>query len=188
MTTFLTTSFGPPPRGRSGGGGKVLERVLTLLTIHLISKKEKIPTIFYPWNISRSRINFTLCNTKTNSLKIPWGDLSKRQIHYTHLLRTKTLSRFSPYLGGGIVGKLTPALLPVRLTRGLGWGWAGWVLPWFPFLLTRGWGRGSGDNPYTWRLLTRPKLSALLKKKPAHKFNPNLHQIVGFSLNNPLFR
>ncbi len=28
-------------------------------------------------------------------------------------------------------------------------GGAGWVLPWFPFLLTRGRGRGSGDNPYT---------------------------------------
>jgi hypothetical protein len=26
------------------------------------------------------------------------------------------------------VGKLTPALLPVRLTRGLGWGW-GWLGP-----------------------------------------------------------
>jgi hypothetical protein len=64
----------------------------------------------------------------TNSLKTPWGDSSKRQIHYTHLLRTKTSSRFSPYLGGGIVGKLTPALLPVRLTRGLGWGW-GWLGP-----------------------------------------------------------
>jgi hypothetical protein len=33
-----------------------------------------------------------------------------------------TFSWFSPYLGGGIVGNLTPALLPIQLTRGLGLG------------------------------------------------------------------
>jgi hypothetical protein len=40
------------------------------------------------------------------------------------------------------------ASVPTYARVGAGGG-AGWVLPWFPLLLTRGRGRGSGDNPFT---------------------------------------
>ncbi len=53
---------------------------------------------------------------------------------------------FSSYLGGGNVGNLTPALLPLHLfAQGGAGGVAGWVLPCFPSLLTQG--RGAGDSP-----------------------------------------
>jgi hypothetical protein len=64
----------------------------------------------------------------------------------THLLMT-TLRLFPGFLlpRGRNLRKLTPALLPIRLTRGLGLGvGAGWVLPCFLSLLTRGRGRGVG--------------------------------------------
>jgi hypothetical protein len=62
-------------------------------------------------------------------------------------------SWFSPYLGGGSVGNLTPALPPLHLRAGWGWGVAGWVLPFFPSLLTCGQGWEPGDSPYTWQAL-----------------------------------
>ncbi len=68
---------------------------------------------------------------------------------YTHLNYMTTLTTFSwlcPYLGGGSVGNLMLALLPLHLflwdgSRGV----AGWVLPCFPFLLTCG--RGARGQP-----------------------------------------
>jgi hypothetical protein len=61
-----------------------------------------------------------------------------------------TFSWFSPYLGGGSVGNLTPALLPFHLfPRGGAGGVAGWVLPFFPSLLMCGRGQGAGASPYT---------------------------------------
>jgi hypothetical protein len=73
-----------------------------------------------------------------------------------------TFSYFSPYLGGGIVGNLTPALLPFRLMRGLGLGvgLAG-SSPGFRPCLRAG---GIGDQGTTLThdpILTRPTLDAL---------------------------
>jgi hypothetical protein len=45
----------------------------------------------------------------------PWGNWSKWQIHSYTLTNDNpmTVSWFSPYLGGGIIGNPTPALLPI---------------------------------------------------------------------------
>jgi hypothetical protein len=83
----------------------------------------------------------------------PWGYLSKWQIHFYTPTNDNpmTISWFSPYLGGGIVGNLPPSIAsyPTYTRVGVGGG-AGWVLPCFPSLLMRGWGKGAGDNPYIW--------------------------------------
>jgi hypothetical protein len=58
----------------------------------------------------------------------------------------KTFSWFSPYLGG-FVRNFTPALLPFRLTRGLGLGW-GWLGPSLVSVLANAWaGLGIRGQP-----------------------------------------
>jgi hypothetical protein len=68
------------------------------------------------------------------------------------------------------------ASYPTDARVGVG-GVAGWVLPWFQSLLTRGRGRGAGDNPYAWQILTGPTINVPRKFVP--NSSPNLRQIVG---------
>jgi hypothetical protein len=105
-------------------------------------------------------------------------------LHSTQTLRT-ILRLFPGFLlpRGRIRGKLTPALLPFRLTRGLGLGvgLAG-SFPGSRSCLRAG---GVGDQGTTLThdtLLTRPALDVLGNQGIRINLNPNLRRIVGFFL------
>jgi hypothetical protein len=58
-----------------------------------------------------------------------------------------TFSWFSPFLGGGSVGNPTPALLPLHLRAGWGWG-CGWLgLPLFSVFANARTGAGGKGQP-----------------------------------------
>jgi hypothetical protein len=108
----------------------------------------------------------------------------RRDLPYTHLnymTILMTFSWFPPYLGGGSVGNLTPALLPLHLfARGGAGGVAGWVLPCFQSVLTRGrgWGQRTDltyDNLYISYVL-RSMFPGIFF--PNSSPNPHLQSIV----------
>ncbi len=88
-------------------------------------------------------------------------------LSYTHLNYMTTFTTFSwflPYLGGGSVGNLTPALLPLHLfARGGAGGVAGWVLPCLPPLLTCGQGGGAAGRGQPLHMTILPILRPTLK-------------------------
>ncbi len=74
------------------------------------------------------------------------------KLPYTHLLHDNSYDFFLVFSlpRGKKHRKPMPALLPIHLiARGGAGGVAGWALPCFLSLLTRGRGQGAGDNPYT---------------------------------------
>ncbi len=120
------------------------------------------------------------------SWKHPWGFLSKWQIHLLHtyyMITLTTISWFSPYLGGGSVGNLTLALLPIQLTRGLGWG-RGWPGP--PLVSVFANARaGSGSRGQPLHVANTYTSYAQCPGNFVPKSSLNLRQIVDFSLDNP---
>jgi hypothetical protein len=132
--TQIFHSLPPPPRGRSGRGGEGV----------LGGGGEGVRNypIFQYSNLLLS-----------NSWKLPWGDLSKWQIYHPHTYTGQLYDSFllSSLPRGRNRGKLNASVASVpTYARGGARGGAGWVLPWFPSLLSSGRDRGSGDNPYTW--------------------------------------
>jgi hypothetical protein len=164
-----------PPRGRSGGGGS-----LPYTSFIFLHSNISFPSPLPPgggrgggrggaWGGGggSEEISYIpiLQFTITKLLKLPWGDLSMYMANLP--IHTYTGQIYAFFLlfslpRGGIVGNLTPALLPFRLTRGLGLGvgLAGSSPGFRPCLCTGGIG-DQGTTLTHETTLTHPTLDAL---------------------------